>query len=97
MYGVRYVRYWYVAVTTAVQRRKTQWSQMKREDHKYLLPIAVGINLQVWEQVRKLAHARIGSPTAIAKAHRLRAACTEDTARTRSMASDLFFGFISIE
>ena len=41
----------------AVQCRRTQWSQMKGEDLPYLLPIAVGIKLQVWEQVRKLAHA----------------------------------------
>jgi hypothetical protein len=72
----------------AAQRRMTQWSQRKREDLTYLLPIAVGINLQVWEQVRKLAHARIGSPTAIAKAHRLRAAsCTEDMMRCRNKAA----------
>ncbi len=38
-----------------------------------------------------------GSPTAIAKAHRIRAPCTEFKARTRSMASDLFFCFVSIE
>ena len=45
----------------AVQRLLSQWSQRKFEDLQYLLPneeeIAVGIKLQVWEQVRKLAHA----------------------------------------
>jgi hypothetical protein len=43
----------------------TEWSQMKGEELQYLLPkeeeIAVGIKLQVWEQVmeqvRNLAHA----------------------------------------
>ena len=48
-----------------VQRRMTQWSQRKGGDKQYILPkeqkIAVGMKLQVWEQVReqvrKLAHA----------------------------------------
>ena len=38
-----------------------------------------------------------GSPTAIAKAHRIRAPCTKFKARTRSMDLYLFFCFVSIE
>ena len=44
-----------------VQRLMSQWSQRKVEDLQYLIPneeeIAVGIQLHMWEQVRKLAHA----------------------------------------
>ena len=56
------------------------------------------VNVGAGDGACAYASGTTGSPIDIAKAHWIRAPCTEFKARTRSgMASDLFFCFVSIE